>query len=131
MIFRSRVWNEKSPEYLQNPALGKNSAISTKLLHVAEPPESRQLVPSMLTGNKDIGRKNSDFVKSISRIIGENELIDEAVSIAAETKISGFDSVFIACAKVNHSLLITDDKKMHEVAIKVGVKSKLLREMGT
>ena len=86
-------------------------------------------VASRLTGNKDIGRKNSDFVKSISRIVGENELIDEAISIAAETKISGFDSVFIACAKITNSVLVTDDRKMHEAAAKAGVKSKLLRDM--
>ena len=86
-------------------------------------------VASRLTGNGDTGKKNADFIKNISRIIGENELADEAFSIAAETKVSGFDSVFIACAKITDSMLITDDKKMHEAAVKSGVKSKLLRDM--
>jgi hypothetical protein len=86
-------------------------------------------VASRLTGDKDLGKKNADFIKSISRIVSENELVDEAISIAADTKISGFDSTFIACAKITNSMLITDDKKMHQAAVKAGIKSKLLREM--
>ena len=44
-------------------------------------------------------------------------------------RISGFDSIFIACAKITDSTLFTDDKKMYEAALKVGVKAKLLRDM--
>jgi len=49
--------------------------------------------------------------------------------VAAETKASGFDSVFIACAKTLGILLITDDKGMYDAAVKIGVKAELLRDM--
>ena len=87
-------------------------------------------VASRLTGDEKIGTETAYFVKSIaSRVVSENELLDEAVFIASKTKISGFDSVFIACAKITDSILITDDRKMYEAAIKTGIKSKLLRDI--
>ena len=86
-------------------------------------------VASRLTGDKNIGRETADFIRSIASVVNEAVILDEAVSIAAETKISGFDSIFIACAKVTSSMLITDDKKMHEAALKAGIDAKLLRNL--
>lgn len=87
-------------------------------------------VASRLTGSESIGRKAAETVSKLAfRTIGEGEFLEEAIAIAAKTKISGFDSIFIACAKLTGSILITDDKKMHEAALNAGVQAKLLREM--
>ena len=87
-------------------------------------------VASRLTGIKEMGVNTANFVKGVATIVNEGDILSECIDIAAATKLSGFDNIFITCAKVNDSLLITDDRKMHEAAAKVGVKSKLLRDMG-
>ena len=87
------------------------------------------VVGARLTGKDERGIQASDFVKEHGNIIYDADLLDEAVKIASKTKISGFDTVFITCAKVTNSTLVTDDKKMYDAAIKVGVKAKLLRNM--
>ena len=87
-------------------------------------------VGARLTGKDEIGIQASDYVKAHGNIIDDADFLNEAVDMAVKTKISGFDNLFIACAKFTSSVLITDDRKMHEAAVKVGVKSKLLREMG-
>ena len=86
-------------------------------------------VGARLTGKDERGLQASDYVREHGNIIYDVDFLDESVIIAAKTKISGFDSIFIACAKIANSTLITDDRKMHEAAIKVGVNSKLLRDM--
>lgn len=86
-------------------------------------------VVSRLTGIKDSGVNTANLISSIAVVINESDILKECIDIATETKVSGFDSVFIACAKATDSMLITDDKKMHEAAVKVGVKSKLLRDV--
>ena len=86
-------------------------------------------VGARLTGKEERGVQASAFVNEHGNIIYDIDLLEEAVKIASKTKTSGFDSVFIACAKTTNSILITDDRKMHDAAIKVGVKSKLLRDM--
>lgn len=86
-------------------------------------------VGARLTGKEERGIQSSDFVKEHGNIVYDIDLLEQAVKIASQTKISGFDSIFIACAKVTNSLLITDDKNMFDAAIKVGVKAKLLREI--
>lgn len=87
-------------------------------------------VAARLTGKNERGIQASNYVKEYGSIIYDTFLIDEAIRIAAETKISGFDSIFIACAKLTDSTLITDDKNMYEAAIKIGINAKLLREIG-
>ena len=86
-------------------------------------------VAARLTGKEERGIQASDYVKEHGNIIYDIYLLDEAVRIAAATKISGFDSIFITCAKLSDSALITDDKKMYESAVKQGIKAKLLRDM--
>ena len=86
-------------------------------------------VGARLTGKSERGIQASDYAKDYGNIIYDITLISEAVKIAVETKISGFDSVFIACAKITNSTLITDDKKMYESAQKLNIPAKLLREM--
>ena len=125
VIFKEQTRMHKIASSMLENVYNGNDALFIPLVAAIE----IAAVASRLTGRADIGRKNAEFVRSISAIVGENELYSEAVSIAAETKISGFDAVFIACAKATNSVLITDDRKMHEAAAKVGVASKMLREM--
>lgn len=86
-------------------------------------------VASRLTGKKNTGIETANFIKGIAKVINENDILAECIGIAAATKVSGFDSIFITCAKATNSTLITDDKKMHDAAVKLGVKAKLLRDM--
>lgn len=86
-------------------------------------------VGARLTGKKERGLEAAEYVRGYANIVPEFRLVDEAVGVAAETKASGFDSLFIACARVTGSTLMTDDRGMHEAAPGVGVDSKLLREM--
>ena len=86
-------------------------------------------VAARLTGKEERGIQASVYVKGQGSIIYDLYLLDEAVRIAAKTKISGFDAIFIACAKSTNSTLITDDKKMYEAALKVSIKAKLLRNI--
>lgn len=86
-------------------------------------------VGARLTGKAERGIQASDFVKKHGNIIYDINLLDEAVKIASRTKSSGFDSIFITCAKITNSTLITDDKKMFDAAVKIGIKAKLLRDI--
>jgi len=84
-------------------------------------------VAARLTGKYKRGILASDYVKEQGNIIYDVYLLDKAIKIAAGTKISGMDAIFIACAVLTGSALITDDKKMYDAALKVGVGAKLLR----
>ena len=86
-------------------------------------------VGARLTGKEERGIQASEYVKRHGNIIYDISLISEAVKVASQTKISGFDAIFITCAKVTDSILITDDKNMYGAAINIGIKAKLLRDM--
>ena len=114
--------------------------IAKSIIREVEEKESIMHIPSVavveiaavsarLTGKEQRGIQASDYVKKYGNIIYDINLLNEAVKIASKTKISGFDSIFITCAKVTNSMLITDDKKMYDAAINLGIKSKLLRDI--
>ena len=86
-------------------------------------------VGARLTGKEQRGMDAAAYVKANGNIIEEAALLERAVEIAAKIKISGFDSLFIACAEITGSVLVTDDKGMHEAAIKYGIRAELLRQM--
>ena len=86
-------------------------------------------VGARLTGKEEKGIEVSDFVREFGKIIYDSGFLDEAVNIASSTKISGFDSIFIACAQLTNSTLITDDRKMFDAAVKLGIDVKLLRDI--
>ncbi len=86
-------------------------------------------VGARLTGKEQRGMEAAVYIRANGNIIDEAALLEKAVEIAAKIKISGFDSLFIACAEITGSVLVTDDKGMHEAALKVGVKAELLRQM--
>jgi len=56
------------------------------------------------------------------------DLLERSIEIGIATKASGVDVIFIACADMNGSLLITADRKMHERARQSGIDTLLLWE---
>ena len=79
--------------------------------------------------DRNFAIKISTGVLDSYEIVGEDILFDSAWSIATDTGCSGFDSYFIALAKIKNSVLLTDDGKMHFHAKEVGVDSVLIREI--
>nr|QEK15710.1 type II toxin-antitoxin system VapC family toxin [Thermococcus aciditolerans] len=55
-------------------------------------------------------------------------LLETAIDLGITTKASGFDVLFLACAMMTNSKLITDDKKMYDKAVDAGINAELLRE---
>lgn len=87
-------------------------------------------VASRLTGSKAVGISTANFVEALAtEVIDEKTILEECIAVAAETNASGFDVVFITCAKILGLLLITDDKGMYDAAIRIGIKAELLRDM--
>lgn len=86
-------------------------------------------VAARLTGKDKRGIQASNYIRKHGNIIYDTSFLNEAVKIAAEIHVSGFDSVFIACAKLTNSTLITDDKTMYDAAVNLSINSKLLREI--
>jgi len=74
-------------------------------------------------------------IKISTGVLDSYEVVDEAIlfdstwTIAMDTGCSGFDSYFIALAKIKNAILLTDDGGMHFHAKEVGVESVLIREI--
>jgi len=77
---------------------------------------------------KNVAMKISREVLYSYEVLDEMFLFDSAWTIAINTGCSGFDSYFIALAKINDAVLLTDDKGMHFHAKEVDVDSVLIRE---
>lgn len=87
-------------------------------------------VVSRVTRKKQIANDAINFLKGVSaEILYDYRILDKTIETGIETKASGFDTVFITCAKLTNSVLITDDRRMFEIANEHGIKSKLLRDM--
>lgn len=87
-------------------------------------------VISRVTNKKHIAKDAVGFLKGVSEeIFYDYQILDKAIEIGIETKASGFDTTFVACAKLTDSTLVTDDKRMFEVAKNYGIKALLLREI--
>jgi len=70
-----------------------------------------------------------EFLETYSLFYSDVYLMEDAMKIGRETGASGFDVLFLACAKRANAKLITDDKKMYEKAVKGGIEAELLREL--
>ena len=79
--------------------------------------------------DKDFAIKISTRVLDSYEVVDESILFDSAWAIAMDTGCSGFDSYFIALAKIKDAILFTDDGRMHFHAKEVGVVSILIREI--
>jgi len=86
-------------------------------------------VASRLTGKNERGTEAVNYLRKQGTIFYDTQFLETAIQIAIDTRISGFDAVFIAIAKLTNSTLITDDKGMHKAAVSLGINSKLLRDL--
>ncbi|NJE03018.1 type II toxin-antitoxin system VapC family toxin [Thermococcus sp. MV11] len=73
----------------------------------------------------DIGIR---FLETYSVFYSDVYLLEDAMEIGRKTGASGFDVLFLACAKRRGAKLITDDRKMYEKALESGIEAELLRE---
>jgi len=78
--------------------------------------------------DKKFAVKISKSVMNSYEVVDESILFEPAWAIAIDTGCSGFDSYFIALAKIKSATLFSDDKKMHFYAKDVGINSILIRE---
>jgi len=58
---------------------------------------------------------------AIKKMYDTADLLERSIEIGIMTKSSGFEVIFIACADMNGSLLITDYRKMPERARQSGI----------
>ena len=79
--------------------------------------------------DKDLARRISEGVFNSYELVDEAILFNIAWRIATETGCSGFDSYFIALARIEDAILFTDDGKMHSHAEEAGVSSVLIRKI--
>ena len=87
-------------------------------------------VVSRLTNNETDAKEAVEKVRlHASQILFDHEILELTISTAIKTKASGFDNLILSCAISTNSAIITDDSKLHEIAIEYGLKSYLLREL--
>ena len=86
-------------------------------------------VVSRLSNNPALSRLAVSFITERSLLYSDVYLLETAIDLGIATKASGFDILFLACAKRTGAKLITDDKKMYETAVKAGIEAELLREL--
>jgi len=84
-------------------------------------------VVSRLTNDKESIRMALSFLGENSKVYPDILLFEKAVEIGIETKASGFDVLFMACAKLTKSKLITDDRRQFERAKEYGLETEFLR----
>ena len=85
-------------------------------------------VISRLSNSPALSRLAISFITERSMLYSDVYLLETTIDLGITTKASGFDVLFLACAKRAGARLITDDKKMYEKAIKAGITAELLRE---
>jgi predicted nucleic acid-binding protein len=83
-------------------------------------------VARRLAGRTLAARASKGIIKSYN-IADEDTFFQIAWDVALETGCSGFDSYFIALAKREDTILLTDDCGMHHHAKEAGVNSILIR----
>lgn len=87
-------------------------------------------VVSRLTNNETDAEEAVDKVRlHASQILFDHDLLELTISTAIKTRASGFDNLILSCAISTSSAIITDDSRLHEIAIEYGQKSYLLREL--
>jgi len=83
---------------------------------------------SRLSSNPALSRLAVSFITEHSLLYSDVYLLEAAIDLGIITKASGFDVLFLACAKKADARLVTDDKKMYEKALRAGIEAELLRE---
>ncbi|MDQ1261347.1 MAG: hypothetical protein QG575_528 [Euryarchaeota archaeon] len=83
-------------------------------------------VARRLAGRTLASKASKGIIKSYN-IADEDTFFQIAWEVALETGCSGFDSYFIALAKREDAILLTDDSGMHHHAEEAGINSILIR----
>jgi len=86
-------------------------------------------VVSRLSNNPALSRLAVSFITEHSLLYSDVYLLETAIDLGITTKASGFDVLFLSCARKAGAKLITDDRKMYENAVKAGMEAELLREL--
>jgi len=106
-----------------------------------ESKEIGMLVPSLalieagaivrrLTGSPQEARLAIRFVRNHSQgIIFDEDLQETAEELAVTTGCRAADSVYLAAARHTGAELLTDDRRMHELALQENIPSLLLRDL--
>ena len=85
-------------------------------------------VVSRLTNDSESVNLSLSFVNQNSRMYSDAYLLERSIEIGKITKASGLDVIFMACADITGSALMTDDRKMFERACEYGLDAKFLRD---
>jgi len=86
-------------------------------------------VVARMTNDDESAKLALSFVSQNSNLYSDAYLLERSIDIGVETKASGFDVIFMACADVTDSVLMTDDRKMYEKANDYGLEVMFLREV--
>ncbi len=86
-------------------------------------------VVARLTNDHESVELALSFASQNSELYPDAYLLEKAIEVGMRTKASGFDVVFMSCAEVTDSILITDDKGMYEKARVYGLEAKFLRDL--
>lgn len=78
-------------------------------------------------GSRTLAERVSNGIMKSYNIADEEAIFNTAWDLALETGCSGFDSYFIALARKEDAMLLTDDSGMHHHAEESGVDSILIR----
>ncbi len=78
---------------------------------------------------RELATKLSRGLVKAYELVGESDIFDSAWRVALDRGSSGFDTYFIALAKMKDGLLFTDDDRMNYHARESGVDSVLIRDV--
>lgn len=78
---------------------------------------------------RELATKLSRGLVKAYELVGESDIFDSAWRVALDRGSSGFDTYFIALAKMKDVLLFTDDDRMNYHARESGVDSVLIRDV--
>jgi len=85
-------------------------------------------VISRLTNDEESVKLAISFLWQYAKAYPDMVLFERAIQIGMETKASGFEVLFMACADITNSVLITDDRKQSEKAKEYGLDTEFLRD---
>lgn len=115
----------KAKEYLEKLNTGQIVMIIPSIALV-----ETGCVVARLTNDPVLAQESVDFLKeNAAAILFDFETLDTAIKVGIETKASGFDNLYLAVLELTKGILLTDDHRLHELAIEKGFESRLLREM--
>jgi predicted nucleic acid-binding protein len=119
-LLREEGWQEVG-RYLEEGCVTLNLAIKEAINALWK----RVIMGDLEEGYaKEVARSFLD--SGIVRVEGQDQLLEEALSVAVRRKITIYDSIFIALAKRKGLSLLTSDRRQAEAAIEEGVKVVLL-----